>query len=108
MCQVRLMTWNLGEPLLPGQDGSPDTEAAFQAKLASLAAVIDQVTPDIAAVQEIGPDLALARLQERLTHQLPHAATAIPTTARYIYRKLGVSSRGQAIHHAQQLGLLPA
>jgi ATP/maltotriose-dependent transcriptional regulator MalT len=25
-----------------------------------------------------------------------------------IYRKLGVSSRSQAIEHAQQLGLLPA
>jgi hypothetical protein len=36
--------------------------------------VIDQVAPDLAAVQQIGPTPALARLQERLTHQLPHAA----------------------------------
>lgn len=78
MSQVRVMTWNLENLFLSGQDGGPDTEAAFDDKLASLAAVIDQVAPDIAAVQEIGPNPALARLQERLTHQLPHAATGDP------------------------------
>jgi hypothetical protein len=40
MSRVRVMTWNLENLFLPGQDGGPDTEAAFQAKLASLAAVI--------------------------------------------------------------------
>jgi ATP/maltotriose-dependent transcriptional regulator MalT len=35
----------------------------------------------------------------------PHT---VKTQAVSIYRKLGVSSRSQAIHHAQQLGLLPA
>jgi hypothetical protein len=78
MSRVRVMTWNLENLFLPGQDGGPDTEAAFQAKLASLAAVIDQVAPDIAAVQEIGPAPALARLQEQLTHHLLHAATGDP------------------------------
>jgi endonuclease/exonuclease/phosphatase family metal-dependent hydrolase len=78
MSLVRVMTWNLENLFLPGQDGGPDSEVAFQAKLASLAAVIDQVAPDLAAVQEVGPDPALARLQERLTHQLPHAAIGEP------------------------------
>jgi len=78
MSQVRVMTWNLENLFLPGQDGGPDSEAAFQAKLAALAAVIDQVAPDLAAVQEVGPDPALARLQARLTHQLPHAAIGDP------------------------------
>jgi LuxR family maltose regulon positive regulatory protein len=38
-------------------------------------------------------------------HLSPHT---VKTQAVSIYRKLGVSSRSQAIHHAQQLGLLPA
>lgn len=32
----------------------------------------------MAAVQQVGPDPALARLQKRLDHQLPHAATGDP------------------------------
>jgi endonuclease/exonuclease/phosphatase family metal-dependent hydrolase len=71
MSRVRVMTWNLENLFLPGQDGGPTSEAAFQEKLTSLAAVIDQVAPDVAAVQEVGPAPALARLQDRLTHQLP-------------------------------------
>jgi endonuclease/exonuclease/phosphatase family metal-dependent hydrolase len=78
MSRVRVMTWNLENLFLPGEDGGPTTEAAFQDKLSSLAAVIDQVAPDVAAVQEIGPDPALARLQATLTHQLPHATTGDP------------------------------
>jgi hypothetical protein len=78
MSHVRVLNWNLENLFLPGQDGGPTTEAAFQDKLTSLAAVIDQVAPDVAAVQEIGPDPALARLQARLSHQLPHAATGDP------------------------------
>jgi LuxR family maltose regulon positive regulatory protein len=38
-------------------------------------------------------------------HLSPHT---VKTQAVSIYRKLGVSSRSQAVHHAQQLGLLPA
>jgi Endonuclease/Exonuclease/phosphatase family len=78
MGRVQVMTWNLENLFLPGQDGGPDSEVAFEAKLASLAAVIDQVAPDVAAVQEVGPDPVLARLQATLNHQLPHAATGDP------------------------------
>jgi hypothetical protein len=47
---------------------------------------IDQVAPDVAAVQEIGPDPALARLQaklnHKLNHKLPHATTGDPDDRR--------------------------
>ena len=82
MSRLRVLNWNLENLFLPGQEGGPTTEAAFQDKLASLAAVIDQVAPDIAAVQEVGPAPALARLQAALTHQLPTPPPATPTTAR--------------------------
>jgi endonuclease/exonuclease/phosphatase family metal-dependent hydrolase len=78
MGRLRVMTWNVENLFLPGHDAGPDTEEAFADKLASLAAVIDQVAPDVAALQEVGPDDVLARLQARLTHQLPHAATGDP------------------------------
>lgn len=77
-----MLNWNLENLFLPGQDGGPTSQAAFQDKLTSLAAVIDQVVPGVAAVQEVGPDSALARLQARLIHQLPHAITGDPTTVR--------------------------
>ena len=48
--------------------------------------------------------LTFREIGERL-HLSPHT---VKTQAMSIYRKLGVSSRSQAIHHAQQLGLLPA
>jgi len=72
------MTWNVQNLFLPSHEDGPDTEEAFAAKLASLAGLIDQVAPDVAALQEVGPDDVLARLQATLTHQLPHAAIGDP------------------------------
>jgi hypothetical protein len=63
MGRLRVMTWNVENLFLPGHDAGPDTKEAFARKLASLAAVIDQVATDVAALQEVGPDDALARLQ---------------------------------------------
>ena len=48
--------------------------------------------------------LSFRELGERLDLS-PHT---VKTQAISIYRKLGVSTRSQAIQHAQQLGLLPA
>jgi endonuclease/exonuclease/phosphatase family metal-dependent hydrolase len=78
MSRVRVMTWNVENLFLPGQDGGPDTEQAFEHKLTSLAAVINQAAPDVAALQEVGSTQALARLQARLTHQLSHTAVGEP------------------------------
>jgi LuxR family transcriptional regulator, maltose regulon positive regulatory protein len=49
-------------------------------------------------------DRRFREISERL--QLSHHT--VKTQAVSIYRKLGASSRSQAIQHAQQLGLLPA
>jgi len=78
MSSLRVMTWNVQNLFLPSHEDGPDTEEAFAAKLASLAGLIDQVAPDVAALQEVGPDDVLARLQATLTHQLPHAAIGDP------------------------------
>jgi hypothetical protein len=80
MSRVRVMTWNLENLFLPGQDGGPDTEAAFQAKLASLAAVI--------VVSEGAQHLY--QLQE---HWISHRSTAEALKhERYLYLKRFASS----------------
>jgi LuxR family transcriptional regulator, maltose regulon positive regulatory protein len=52
----------------------------------------------------LGAHLTFREIGERL-HVSVHT---VKTQAMSIYRKLGVSSRSQAIQHAQQLGLLSA
>jgi endonuclease/exonuclease/phosphatase family metal-dependent hydrolase len=78
MGRLRVMTWNVENLFLPSQDGGPDSDEAFEVKLASLAAVIDQAAPDVAALQEVGSEEALARLQAACSHQLPHPAAGDP------------------------------
>jgi len=77
MARLQVMTWNVQNLFLPEHEDGPDTEEAFDEKLASLAGVIDRAAPDVAALQEIGPDV-LGRLQAALTHRLPHAAVGDP------------------------------
>jgi endonuclease/exonuclease/phosphatase family metal-dependent hydrolase len=68
----RLMTWNVQNLLPVGTKDGPPTQLALDAKLASLAQVIDAQQPDVLALQEVGPPQMLQQLQERLTHKLPH------------------------------------
>jgi endonuclease/exonuclease/phosphatase family metal-dependent hydrolase len=65
------MTWNVQNLLPVGSQDGPPTQAAMDAKLASLAAVIDVHQPDVLALQEVGPAEVLEPLQ-LLTHKLPH------------------------------------
>jgi endonuclease/exonuclease/phosphatase family metal-dependent hydrolase len=51
----RLMTWNVQNLLPVGDKDGPPTQAALDAKLASLAQVIDAQQPDVLALQEVGP-----------------------------------------------------
>lgn len=81
MVAFRLMTWNVQNLLPVGSKGGPPTQQALDAKLASLAAVIDAQQPDVLALQEVGPPEMLQLLQQRLPHQLPHAeVSAHPDT----------------------------
>lgn len=72
------MTWNVQNLFTPGDADGPDSQAAYDAKVASLAAVIDTRNPDVLALQEVGSAAALADLQAALTRPLPHAAAARP------------------------------
>ncbi len=79
MLSIRVLTWNVQNLFLPGTDpAAPDTDAAFDEKVASLAAVIDGIAPDVACLQEIGPGEVLAPLQAALTRPLPHRAIGQP------------------------------
>jgi hypothetical protein len=68
----RLMTWKVQNLLPVGTKDGPPTQAALDAKLGSLAQVIDAQQPDVLALQEVGPPQMLQQLQERLTHKLAH------------------------------------
>jgi endonuclease/exonuclease/phosphatase family metal-dependent hydrolase len=64
-------TWNLENLFRPGADAGPTDEQAYDAKLTELARVIDQISPDVLAVQEVGDPAALADLRRRLDGDWP-------------------------------------
>jgi ATP/maltotriose-dependent transcriptional regulator MalT/anti-anti-sigma regulatory factor/anti-sigma regulatory factor (Ser/Thr protein kinase) len=61
-----------------------------------------------AAELRLLPLLATHLTFREIGERLHVSSNTVKTQAMSIYRKLGVSSRSQAIEHAQQLGLLPA
>jgi anti-anti-sigma factor len=61
-----------------------------------------------AAELRLLPLLATHRTFPEIGERLQVSSNTVKTHAMGIYRKLGASSRSQAIQHAQQLGLLPA
>ena len=64
---VRIGTWNLENLARPGPgSASPDSQAAYDAKLDTLAATITDLDPDVLAVQEILEPAALDDLVTRL------------------------------------------
>ncbi|MFK4119619.1 endonuclease/exonuclease/phosphatase family protein [Streptomyces longwoodensis] len=54
-----LGTWNLENLYRPGGEFGPPDEAAYEAKLAALAAVVRDLAPDVLGVQEVGDPEAL-------------------------------------------------
>jgi endonuclease/exonuclease/phosphatase family metal-dependent hydrolase len=59
-------TWNLENLFRPGGKFGPTNQEAYDAKLTSLAAVIERLAPDVLAVQEVGEAEALDDLAKRL------------------------------------------
>jgi len=77
MTMLRVLCWNVENLFLPQSEDptsvdGPTTTAAFEAKLSSLAAVIDHARPDVAALQEVGPNV-IDRLQDALGHKMDHS-----------------------------------
>ena len=56
---VAVGTWNLENLFRPDSEFGPDTQAAYEEKLAALAATITGLAPDVLAVQEVGDPAAL-------------------------------------------------
>lgn len=77
MTDVRVATWNLANLFLAGAEGGPPTQAAYDAKLDSLAFTISALEPDILAVQEVGDPIALKDLAARVGGTW-HVETADP------------------------------
>jgi LuxR family maltose regulon positive regulatory protein len=61
-----------------------------------------------AAERRLLPLLATHLTFREISERLRLSSHTVKTQAISIYRKLGVSSRSQAIQHATELGLLPA
>jgi len=83
-------TWNLENLFRPAVDGGPGDDAAYEAKLDSLAGVITGLAPDVLAVQEVGQPEALGDLKARLDGRW-HSETSAFADARGI--RVGFLSR---------------
>jgi endonuclease/exonuclease/phosphatase family metal-dependent hydrolase len=77
MALFRVMTWNVENLFGVGDADGPATEAALAAKIESLRAVIDAQRPHVLALQEIGREDALQRLQQALTMPMPYRQLGI-------------------------------
>ncbi len=99
---MKVGTWNLENLFTPEDpDGPPDQET-YDAKLAALASVVEAISPDVLAVQEVGNPSALADLVARLDGSW-QLALADPD-ARGI--RVGVIAR-RPIEEAEQVRDLP-
>jgi endonuclease/exonuclease/phosphatase family metal-dependent hydrolase len=72
MVKFSVMTWNIENLFRVTDEGGPKTDAEYQQKLKSLAAVILQLDPDILGLQEIGSAGALGDLGNLLQNRYPH------------------------------------
>jgi endonuclease/exonuclease/phosphatase family metal-dependent hydrolase len=87
----KVMTWNLENLFLPGEEGGPEDQAVFDEKLAALVTTILQLSPDVLAVQEVGSEAAFGVLQDALEGHYPHARLSSVSDGRGI--RVGFLSR---------------
>ena len=78
MAELTVMTWNVQNLFPPGTPDGPATEEEYEAKLAALAGVIDDVGPDVLALQEVGDPSVLADLDDACVTPLGHRAVGVP------------------------------
>lgn len=99
---VRIGTWNLQNLFRPGAPAGPTTDAAYLAKLETLAGTIRDLDPDVLAVQEVGDPKALKDLADCL-EGYDHLTTAAPD-GRGI--RVGFLSR-LALHNIREVAAFP-
>jgi predicted extracellular nuclease len=63
---LTVATWNLENFLLPGAEGGPTSQQAFDDKVAHLKQTIELINPDVLGVQEVGQPAALDKLRDEL------------------------------------------
>ena len=71
-------TWNLENLFRPGTEYGPTSQEVYEAKLATLARVIEGIGPDVLAVQEVGSPEAIGDLVERLAGDWHVALSQFP------------------------------
>ncbi len=76
MAIFKVMTWNVENLFLPGQQSGSQTESAYQEKLKSLSEVILAIDPDVLGIQEIGDSEAFDALNSLLENRYPHSYVA--------------------------------
>ena len=77
MTTFKAMTWNVENLFRPTSGATPLDQQRFQQKLALLARVINQLDPDVVALQEIGGEEPLHDLQQTLGGTYPHRAISV-------------------------------
>lgn len=79
MAEFRVMTFNVQNLFPARHEFGPRTQSEFNAKIQSLAAVIEEAKPHVVGLQELGSEAALTALQDQLsTHRLRHRALSEP------------------------------
>lgn len=76
MTTFRAMTWNVENLFRPGAGASQADQQRFQRKLTLLSDVINQLDPDVVALQEIGGEEPLYDLQGALGGNYSHRAVS--------------------------------
>ena len=108
MSELRVMTWNVENLFEPEDADGPGARTEFEAKIESLAAVIDQAKPHVVALQEIGSESALTRLSSQLTQTMPHQLVGVPDGRGIAVAFLSQRVLGDRVDIAQfPAGMLP-
>lgn len=78
MAQLTVMTWNVQNLFPVGHPEGPASRTEYEARLQALAAVIDDVAPDVLALQEVGPVEVLVDLSAACAIDFDYRMVGIP------------------------------
>lgn len=78
MATLTVMTWNVQNLFPVGHPEGPASRAEYRARVRALAAVIDEVGPDVLALQEVGPVEVLVDLSDACAMDFDNRLVGIP------------------------------